>query len=171
MADQTDQSNPTKIRSHAAGPFGFTRRETIALVTVAVILGGISAWTWWGKHRAAATRYWTVEDVVVDTLLLAHEEGRQEPSENDAAVVMDDPGHVLIDVNTAGIEELIRLPGIGPVLAQRVVAARQADGPFTSLEDLQRVRGIGASTAADLDGWVRFSRQVDTLVASDGHTE
>lgn len=56
----------------------------------------------------------------------------------------------LIDVNRASEAELAALPGIGPVLAQRVVQARQ-DRPFASWTDLQaRVRGIGPKTAERL---------------------
>jgi competence ComEA-like helix-hairpin-helix protein len=45
----------------------------------------------------------------------------------------------IIDVNTAGVETLSQLPGIGPAMAERIVAAR----PFASLDDLQRVSGLG----------------------------
>lgn len=51
-----------------------------------------------------------------------------------------------IDPNTAPEEELDRLPGIGPGLARRIVAAREEGGPFRSLDDLLRVPGIGPST-------------------------
>ena len=46
-----------------------------------------------------------------------------------------------IDLNAASEDVLIQLPGIGAVMAQRIVAAR----PFERLEDLARVRGIGTS--------------------------
>jgi competence ComEA-like helix-hairpin-helix protein len=48
-----------------------------------------------------------------------------------------------IDVNRATAEELTRLPGIGPALALRIVEARD-DRPFASVDDLRRVRGLGA---------------------------
>lgn len=50
-----------------------------------------------------------------------------------------------LDINTAGVEALQVLPGIGPVLAQRIVEERQAHGPFRAPEDLLRVRSIGPS--------------------------
>nr|WP_297430510.1 helix-hairpin-helix domain-containing protein [uncultured Actinotalea sp.] len=59
-------------------------------------------------------------------------------------------GGGLVDVNRAGPGELEALPGIGPVLAERIVADRQEHGPFASVDDLQRVRGIGPSLLADL---------------------
>lgn len=59
------------------------------------------------------------------------------------------PQHVAfqVDVNQAAWPELALLPGIGPQLAQRIVAEREAHGPFRDLDDLRRVRGIGPKTA------------------------
>jgi len=48
-----------------------------------------------------------------------------------------------IDLNTATIEELVRLPGIGQVLAGRIVAHREEHGPFGSIDELIAVSGIG----------------------------
>ena len=62
----------------------------------------------------------------------------QEPEAPDPPAV---PGKV--NINTAGAEELDGLPGIGPVLAQRIVDEREANGPYTGAEDLTRVEGIG----------------------------
>jgi len=48
-----------------------------------------------------------------------------------------------IDLNTASVEELVRLPGIGEVLAGRIVVYREAHGRFASVEELAAVSGIG----------------------------
>ena len=50
-----------------------------------------------------------------------------------------------VDVNRADVEELQALPGVGPALAERIVAAREKQ-LFTTVEDLVRVRGIGPAT-------------------------
>lgn len=51
-----------------------------------------------------------------------------------------------IDVDRATAEELVRLPGIGPSLAGRIVAEREAHGPFGGAAGLLRVTGIGPKT-------------------------
>ena len=62
----------------------------------------------------------------------------------------------VVDVNRAGTAELDALPGIGPVLAQRIVEHRGRNGAFRSIEELRAVRGIGPSLIARLRGRVRF---------------
>jgi competence protein ComEA len=49
----------------------------------------------------------------------------------------------LLDLNRASVEELDSLPGIGPVLAQRVVAYRKSVGKFQAVDELRDVKGIG----------------------------
>ena len=51
-----------------------------------------------------------------------------------------------VDVNTAGLDELDTLDGIGPALAQRIIDYREEHGPFSSLEELLEVKGIGEAT-------------------------
>jgi competence protein ComEA len=52
----------------------------------------------------------------------------------------------LININTASQAELETLPGIGPTTAQKIIAYRQANGPFVSTEDIINVSGIGPGT-------------------------
>jgi len=51
-----------------------------------------------------------------------------------------------VDVNRAEWPELIQLPGVGPVLAQRLVADREQRGEFLNVDELMRIRGIGPRT-------------------------
>jgi competence protein ComEA len=48
-----------------------------------------------------------------------------------------------LDINMATAAQLVLLPGIGPELAERIVRSREETGPFTGVDDLQRVKGIG----------------------------
>jgi competence protein ComEA len=51
-----------------------------------------------------------------------------------------------LDVNLASAAELERLPGVGRALAARIVDVRAREGPFGSVDDLRRVRGVGGAT-------------------------
>lgn len=51
-----------------------------------------------------------------------------------------------VDLNVAGSEEIALLPGIGPAIAGRIVTDRAERGPFASVDELRRVKGIGAAT-------------------------
>ena len=59
-------------------------------------------------------------------------------------------GGYLLDINTAAVDELDTLPGIGAVLAERIVAYREAHGPFPSVDALDHVEGIGEGTLAPI---------------------
>ncbi|GAA2458344.1 hypothetical protein GCM10010191_92820 [Actinomadura vinacea] len=60
-----------------------------------------------------------------------------------------------LDLNAATVEQLDQLPGVGPVLAQRIVDYRTQHGGFRSVDQLQEVSGIGARRFADLKSMVR----------------
>jgi competence ComEA-like helix-hairpin-helix protein len=59
-----------------------------------------------------------------------------------------------IDINNANLWELVALPGIGNVLAERIVEYRNTAGPFRRIEDLKGVRGIGREKLKDLEPFV-----------------
>jgi competence protein ComEA len=55
-----------------------------------------------------------------------------------------------IDLNAATAVDLEQLPGLGPTLSRRVVEYRRTHGPFTAVDDIMRIRGIGEKTLARL---------------------
>jgi len=61
-----------------------------------------------------------------------------------------------VAVNRAGQSELIALPGIGPVLAGRILQDRTLHGRFLTFKDLARVKGITPKTLEKVRGLVRF---------------
>ena len=75
-------------------------------------------------------------------------ERRPEPP----AAAVPGPGHV--DINRSSVEELQRLPGIGPVLAARVVRYRREHGTFATVRDMQQVKGIGVKRFAQLEPYI-----------------
>ena len=58
----------------------------------------------------------------------------------------------LVSINSAGIEELTTLPGIGKATAQKIIDYRQEKGSFLSLEELMKVKGIGKSKYEKIKG-------------------
>lgn len=73
-----------------------------------------------------------------------------------------------IDLDIATVEEIVALRHVGPSLAKRIVANRDSFGPFGSLEELKRVKGIGPSMVEKLDSAVTFSlvpRPTNTVIS------
>ena len=60
-----------------------------------------------------------------------------------------------VDLNSATLEQLDALPGVGPVTAKRILDWRAAHGPFTSVDQLRHVSGVGPARLAQLRGLVR----------------
>ena len=59
-----------------------------------------------------------------------------------------------VNLNTASVEQLETLPGVGPKLAERIVEHRQKSGTFKTAEELINVRGIGEKSFAKLQPYV-----------------
>jgi len=62
----------------------------------------------------------------------------------------------VVNINTADLKQLIKLPGVGKKKAQAIIDYREAYGDFASLEDLAKVKGVGKKMLAKLDGKVAF---------------
>jgi competence protein ComEA len=60
------------------------------------------------------------------------------------------PGDGKVNLNTATVEELLLLPGVGPTKAAAIAAFRQRHGPFSRIDELDRVKGFGRKTMARL---------------------
>ncbi|MBE0543695.1 MAG: ComEA family DNA-binding protein [Verrucomicrobia bacterium] len=71
-----------------------------------------------------------------------------------AATTNSAPDTLAVDLNSASYEELQELPGIGPKLAERIIAHR----PYHIVEDLQRVPGIGTVTLERLKPHIRIRK-------------
>ncbi|MDP1546492.1 MAG: helix-hairpin-helix domain-containing protein [Anaerolineales bacterium] len=91
-----------------------------------------------------------------------------EPTEDDTALelpgtiseeepggaIVTETGGDLININTASLEELDTLPGIGPTIAQRIIDYRQQNGAFSTIEEIMEVSGIGPSTFDNIKDFI-----------------
>ena len=73
---------------------------------------------------------------------------------NDTAPVSVPPAQEKVNINTADASALESLPGIGPVIAQRIVEYRQTYGLFRTIDQIKDVSGIGEATFAELEPWI-----------------
>jgi competence protein ComEA len=114
------------------------RRGALTLLLV-ILLGALWDVSGWGRRPrsepAPAGR----------TITALPDSGRGEPAPSDAARVAPAPAAAVdtLDLNRATAAELDRLPGIGPVLARRILEQRARIGRFESVEELREVRGVG----------------------------
>ncbi|NIA07098.1 MAG: hypothetical protein GWP14_05605 [Actinobacteria bacterium] len=121
--------------------WGWTRANIIACTALALLVLVLIIWQWSGR------RHYIGVDIPVEQRLVQRAEAT-------------------IDPNTASAAELMTMPRIGPGLAERIVAYRREykaqHSPeavaFTSLSDLQNVKGIGPKTAAKLAPYLSFEQ-------------
>jgi competence protein ComEA len=83
--------------------------------------------------------------------------GVPQPPGSSATAKPSPTGPAVVDLNAASLEQLDALPGVGPVLAQRILDYRNERGRFESVDELQQVTGIGARKFAELRELVRVS--------------
>ncbi|HPQ80266.1 MAG TPA: helix-hairpin-helix domain-containing protein [bacterium] len=72
------------------------------------------------------------------------------------ALAAKQPPPAPVDINKAGVEELMSLPGVGPAKAQAIMAYRQVT-PFASTDDLANVKGIGQKMLAKIAPFVKVN--------------
>lgn len=65
------------------------------------------------------------------------------------------PADLRVDINADGVTRLQLVPGLGPALAEAIVSDRKERGPFSSIDELDRVPGIGARTIEAIRPYIR----------------
>jgi comEA protein len=76
------------------------------------------------------------------------------------------PGPGKININKAGVEELEKLPRIGPAIAKRIVEYREKNGNFRKIEDIIQVRGIGEKLFLQLKDLITVSDEKEPTQSS-----
>lgn len=131
-----------------------TGSETRALSRVAGILLLASAVRFGNQLRSRPV---TAPEPGGDPLPGLLEESRSARKDDSVRARPLEPGEK-IDPNRASVQEIDRLPGIGPAIAEALVRERDSLGVFSSVEDLTRVPGIGPATVARLAPYLDFGR-------------
>ena len=134
--------------------FSFNRNEQIVLsiLCATLVIGG--AVTLVERHLTDLDEFHVIKGAVPvpsDTAAASPRAVQQVSAE-----AMDRP---LVDLNTASADILQTLPRVGPETARRILAYREAHGPFRSVDDLTAVRGIGPKTLERLRPLVTLSNR------------
>ena len=124
-----------------------SRLEFVALLLAAFAAG----WFFRGQAAPQPVRVETERTLTQETPLAL-----PAPTPSPSAQSKEDTlaGGAKINLNTAGVDELMTLPGIGEKRAADIVADREANGPFRIAEDITRVKGIGEGTLAGLIDYI-----------------
>ena len=140
------------------------------VAALVLLAGALGVLAWQGsRHLTAASgntpaRLAAVSETVTDIGTLPAEESQPCPQtaavtrQTETSVTSDSSPQTAVtfplELNAAGAAELEQLPGIGAVLAQRIVAYRTQIGGFSNRDQLLEVEGIGAATLEGLNGWI-----------------
>jgi len=100
-----------------------------------------------------------------------HDVDQRRLAQSLAAVVEDAVNAVGVDLNMASAPLLSHIAGLGPSLAQAVVAHRDANGPFASRKALLKVAGLGPKAFEQCAGFLRITTGTEPLDASSVHPE
>jgi competence protein ComEA len=100
-----------------------------------------------GPRRGAALESLNLAAPLADgTQILVGRRGAAPAGATASSGAATTAGGTLVNINTASATELEALPGVGEVIAQRIVDFRTANGPFGSVDELLEVSGIGEAT-------------------------
>ena len=127
---------------------GFTRRETHVLVfLVSSFVIGVTVW--------AYRNYWEPLPEMEEEGSWFSENGNTSESE-DVQTSQSEEGDFTVFLNRATREELEKLPGVGWVTAEHIIAYRDRKGRFRSIAELMEVKGIGPKKFEKMKGHIRL---------------
>lgn len=149
----TPTATPAPVIVHVAGavaqPGVYALPPASRLALAVQMAGGLTADAD-GERLNLASRLQDGQQVYVPRKGEALPEAAEAVRGGQTTAIEQQGGAELININAASATELEQLPGIGAVLAARIVADRQANGPFANVQALDRVEGIGPATCERL---------------------
>lgn len=140
--------------------FGLTKSEAgiILFLAFGLVFGGVAKLLDLGKSTekydfSASDSFFAAASSKIDSAIAAEEDtsrGVASASSKNQALPASP-----VDLNKAGLGDLITVPGIGKVTAQRIIDYRTANGRFVSVDDLLKVKGIGPKKLERIKQYVR----------------
>jgi competence ComEA-like helix-hairpin-helix protein len=130
-----------------AHKYGFTEAETRAIVfiTVAAVTG--ACYGWFADEPARADfreEYKRMDSIFAVQALSPVNDAGYNSEKVSAGYHVVSNRSAKVDINSAGVNALQSIPGIGPSTAEKIVAYRKEHGPFRELVDLMKVNSIGS---------------------------
>ena len=134
--------------------WGFTPSEQRAVLLLLSTFG-LGIVVWWYRASQPPPEINPVELATFENFLRTVSQDSQHlpspaPTQSSNAVAPT----ARVDLNAATYKDLVKLPGIGPVMAKRILEFRATNGRFRRLQDLRKVKGIGAKTYEKLTPWL-----------------
>lgn len=136
---------------------GISRLEKILIAVALLLLVGIVIFDAVTASTAYPSKvtYVVSEGAVSEAAVSANTSANASQTASDPSAVED--ASLCININTATVEELQQLPGIGAVKAAAIIEYREINGDFVSIEEIMEVNGIGEKTFEKIRAYIVLS--------------